>query len=149
MVIQKIRQLMMQRVAIRFTSRSAVRSLDSSALQPDFKILWSPTMQACGMNQVSAAGSQELLRLRVRLRGVGTIDEETERESINKAGGSTQPIKKSVLRTGATCQFVSGILDMLAATLLAVEESTTSQSLIAEALNLLVARRGTPQIAEP
>jgi hypothetical protein len=38
-VIQKIRQLRMQKTAIKFTSRSAVRSLDSSALQPDFKIL--------------------------------------------------------------------------------------------------------------
>jgi hypothetical protein len=38
-VIQKILQLRMQKTAIRLTSRSAVRSLDSSALQPDFKIL--------------------------------------------------------------------------------------------------------------
>jgi hypothetical protein len=29
----------MQKTEIRFTSRSAVRSLDASALQPDFKIL--------------------------------------------------------------------------------------------------------------
>jgi hypothetical protein len=33
--------------------------------------------------------AKELLALRVRLRGAGTIDEETEREMINKAGGST------------------------------------------------------------
>ncbi len=39
-VIQKIRQLRMQYTEIRLTSRSAVRSLDSSALQPDFRILW-------------------------------------------------------------------------------------------------------------
>lgn len=39
-VIQKIRQLRMQKTEIRFTSRSAVRSLDASALQPDFNILW-------------------------------------------------------------------------------------------------------------
>jgi hypothetical protein len=38
---------------------------------------------------VSAVGSKELLTLGVRLHGVGTIDEETEREIINKAGGST------------------------------------------------------------
>ena len=38
---------------------------------------------------ISAVGSQELLPLRVRLRGMGTIDEETEREIINKAGRST------------------------------------------------------------
>jgi hypothetical protein len=40
MVIQKMRQLRMQRTANRFTSRSAVLSFDSSALQPDFRILW-------------------------------------------------------------------------------------------------------------
>jgi hypothetical protein len=40
MVIQKILQLTMQRIAMRFASRSAVRSFASSALQPDFKILW-------------------------------------------------------------------------------------------------------------
>jgi hypothetical protein len=39
-VIQKIRQLRMQKTEIRFTSRSAVRSLDSSALQTDLRILW-------------------------------------------------------------------------------------------------------------
>jgi hypothetical protein len=39
MVIQKIRQLRMQKTAIKFTSRSAVRSFDSSALHPDFRIL--------------------------------------------------------------------------------------------------------------
>src|SRR4030095_15776955 len=39
-VIQKIRQLRMQKTAIKLTSRSAVRSRDCSALQPDFKILW-------------------------------------------------------------------------------------------------------------
>jgi hypothetical protein len=38
-VIQKTRQLRMQRTAIRLTSRSAVRSFDSSALQQDFRIL--------------------------------------------------------------------------------------------------------------
>jgi hypothetical protein len=38
---------------------------------------------------ISAVGSQEFLPLRVRPRGVGTIDEETEREIINKTGGST------------------------------------------------------------
>ena len=38
---------------------------------------------------ISAVGAQELLPLRVRLHGVGTIDEETEREIINKTGGST------------------------------------------------------------
>ena len=38
---------------------------------------------------VGAARSKELLPLRVRLRGVGTIDEETEQKIINKAGGST------------------------------------------------------------
>jgi hypothetical protein len=40
MVIQKMRQLGMQRIAIRFTSRSAVLSFASSALQPDLRILW-------------------------------------------------------------------------------------------------------------
>ncbi len=40
MVIQKSRQLRIEKTAIRFTSRSAIRSLDASALQPDFKILW-------------------------------------------------------------------------------------------------------------
>jgi hypothetical protein len=39
-VSQKILQLRMQNTDIRLTSRSAVRSCDSSALQPDFKILW-------------------------------------------------------------------------------------------------------------
>jgi hypothetical protein len=38
---------------------------------------------------VTIARSKELLPLRVRLHGVGTIDEETEREIINKAGRST------------------------------------------------------------
>ncbi len=40
MVIQNMRQLRMQKIAIRLTIRSAVRSFESSALQPDFKILW-------------------------------------------------------------------------------------------------------------
>ena len=39
-VNQKTRQLMMQKTAMRLASRSAVRSLDSSALQPDLRILW-------------------------------------------------------------------------------------------------------------
>ena len=39
-VIQKMRQLRMQNTAIRLTIRSAARSFDSSALQPDFRILW-------------------------------------------------------------------------------------------------------------
>src|SRR3954449_405344 len=39
-VIQKMRQLRMQNTAIRLTIRSAARSLDASALQPDFRILW-------------------------------------------------------------------------------------------------------------
>jgi hypothetical protein len=38
-VIQKTGQLRMQKTASRFTSLSAVRSLTSSALQPDFMIL--------------------------------------------------------------------------------------------------------------
>ncbi len=38
-VSQNTRQAMMQNTAIRFVSRSAVRSLASSALQPDFKTL--------------------------------------------------------------------------------------------------------------
>ena len=38
-VIQKIRQARMQKEEIRLTNRSAVRSFDSSALQPDFRIL--------------------------------------------------------------------------------------------------------------
>ena len=38
MVIQKMRQLRIQKTAIRLTRRSAVRSFDSSALQPDFTI---------------------------------------------------------------------------------------------------------------
>lgn len=40
MVSQKIRQLMMQKTEIRLASLSAVRSRDSSALHPDFRILW-------------------------------------------------------------------------------------------------------------
>ena len=39
-VNQRTRQLMMQKTAMRFASRSAVRSFDSSALQPDLRILW-------------------------------------------------------------------------------------------------------------
>ena len=40
MVSEKILQLNTQKTDIRLTSRSAVRSFDSSALQPDFTILW-------------------------------------------------------------------------------------------------------------
>ena len=40
MVIQKIRQLRMASTETRFTRRLAVRSLEVSALQPDFNILW-------------------------------------------------------------------------------------------------------------
>src|SRR5438874_10678004 len=44
-----MRQLTMQKIDIRFTSRSAVRSLDSSALQPDLRILWNSSIfQRCG-----------------------------------------------------------------------------------------------------
>src|SRR5262249_9173555 len=39
-VIQNIRQLRTQKTEIRFAKRWAVLSLDSSALQPDFTILW-------------------------------------------------------------------------------------------------------------
>lgn len=39
-VSQKLRQLRMQKIAIRLVNRSAVRSCESSALQPDFRILW-------------------------------------------------------------------------------------------------------------
>lgn len=39
-VIQNIRQLRMQNIEIRLASRSAVRNLESSALQPDLRILW-------------------------------------------------------------------------------------------------------------
>jgi hypothetical protein len=40
MVSQKIRHARMQKMAMRLTSRSAVRSLASSARQPDLRILW-------------------------------------------------------------------------------------------------------------
>src|SRR5205807_7593059 len=39
-VIQKMCQLRMQNTAIRLTILSAARSLEASALQPDFRILW-------------------------------------------------------------------------------------------------------------
>lgn len=39
-VSQKMRQLTMQKTEIKLASRSAVRSRDSSALHPDFRILW-------------------------------------------------------------------------------------------------------------
>ena len=39
-VSQKMRQLRMHRIERKLTSRSAVRSFDASALQPDFRILW-------------------------------------------------------------------------------------------------------------
>jgi hypothetical protein len=50
----------------------------------------------------AATRSTELLPLRVRLRGVTTIDEEQNEQIINKAGRSTYPDRKSVLRTEAT-----------------------------------------------
>jgi hypothetical protein len=50
----------------------------------------------------AATRPTELLPLRVRLRGVRTIDEEQNEQIINKAGRSTYPDKKSVLRTEAT-----------------------------------------------
>ena len=40
MVSQRTRQLIMQKTAIKLASRSAVRNFESSARQPDFKILW-------------------------------------------------------------------------------------------------------------
>jgi hypothetical protein len=39
-VIQKTRQLRMQKIEIRLARRWAVLSFDSSALQPDLTILW-------------------------------------------------------------------------------------------------------------
>ena len=39
-VSQKMRHPRMQNIASRLTSRSAVRSFECSALQPDFRILW-------------------------------------------------------------------------------------------------------------
>lgn len=48
------------------------------------------------------AAATELLPLRVRLRGMRAIDEEKTEQIINKAGRSTYPDKKSVLRTEAT-----------------------------------------------
>jgi len=39
-VIQKTRQLRMQKTEIRLARRWAVLSFDSSALQPDLRILW-------------------------------------------------------------------------------------------------------------
>ncbi|OKO75150.1 hypothetical protein AC630_25530 [Bradyrhizobium sp. AS23.2] len=38
MVSQRTRQLRMQKTAIRLARRSAVRSFESSALQPDFRV---------------------------------------------------------------------------------------------------------------
>jgi hypothetical protein len=46
-------------------------------------------VQPRGMIGGQPQHTQELLPLRVRLPGVGAIDEETEREIINKAGRST------------------------------------------------------------
>jgi hypothetical protein len=43
-VIQKTRQLRMQNTATGFVKRWAVLSLDSSALQPDFRILWNTSI---------------------------------------------------------------------------------------------------------
>ncbi len=45
MVNQKIRQLKMQNVASRLTSRSAVLSFDSSALQPNFNIIFTSRLR--------------------------------------------------------------------------------------------------------
>lgn len=53
---------------------------------------------------VTEARSEELLPLRVRLRDVGMIDEQTERRDHHQAGRSTYPDKKFVLRTEATRQ---------------------------------------------
>ena len=50
----------------------------------------------------AATRATELLPLRVRLRGVRAIGEEQNEQIINKAGRSTYPDKKSVLRTEAT-----------------------------------------------
>jgi hypothetical protein len=43
-VIQKMRQLMIQKTAIKFVRRWAVRSFDSSALQSDLRILWNTSV---------------------------------------------------------------------------------------------------------
>src|SRR3954466_10014534 len=43
-VIQNTRQLRMQKTAISFTRRSAVRSRACSARQPDFRILWNTSI---------------------------------------------------------------------------------------------------------
>lgn len=39
-VIQKTHQRSRQKIAMKLTSRSALRNFPSSALQPDFNILW-------------------------------------------------------------------------------------------------------------
>ena len=44
MVSQKTLHPMMQKMEIRFTSLSELRSLDSSALHPDLRILWNTSI---------------------------------------------------------------------------------------------------------
>src|ERR1700722_13618606 len=83
-----MRQSRMQNMAMRFTRRSAVRSFDASALQPDFMILWKTSIfqrnayqsifsiasarECTGMSVISfqSMGSQFLGDLVPELRGL-------------------------------------------------------------------------------
>jgi hypothetical protein len=62
-VIQNTRQLRIQRTATKFTSRSALRGLDSSALQPDRK-----QEEGCRAD----ARSKEGVKKRRNSKGAGT-----------------------------------------------------------------------------
>jgi len=60
------------------------------------------------MIDAAAKRPAELLPLRARLRGARTIDEGQNEQTINNAGRSTYPNKKSVLRTEATRVLLGG-----------------------------------------
>lgn len=65
MVNQNTRQLRIQKTAMRLASRSAVRSLESSARQPDLRILWKTSIfQRMAYQSIFSTASE-----RVRLAG--------------------------------------------------------------------------------
>ena len=108
-VSQNMRQLKMQNKARRLTSRSAVRSLDRSAWQPDFRILWKTSifLRHAYHSSFSMASAREWIgRLVMSLHAIGSrprgFPRSTAWSTVRASAGVRRPLsaggKISILR---------------------------------------------------
>ena len=74
-VSQKMRQLRMQKVASKLTSRSAVRNFDCSAWQPDLRILWKTSiLQRSAYHWSFSMACTREVTGRLVIRGVARVE---------------------------------------------------------------------------